>query len=256
MNEKKYDSVQIEKENWDKYFEKSLNKDGEEHKNKLWWNIVDRDASNLVLKYFHNKKSISVLEAGCGSGGTTFYLSNLIKINPLYLVDISSNALAFARSLENQTLASNIHYINSDIFKMKIQRKFDLVWNVGLIEHYTPKEIEQIIYKMHKTTAVGGVMIVGIPNRRSIVVLKAALLGSKFGKNFLFWIPGYRNDTEILYSNKEVQQIIEKITKKNVKIDYIGSCICVGSPNFLVKFFDKYFKLKYFAFLTFFSVTK
>src|SRR3990167_9619308 len=92
--------VAIEKENWDAYFEDALNGQDQEHKNQLWWSIVDRDANQIIQALFPGRQSISVLEAGCGTGGTSFSLSDFIPIERLLLVDISSKALRFAQSIE------------------------------------------------------------------------------------------------------------------------------------------------------------
>ncbi|NGX34737.1 MAG: Ubiquinone biosynthesis O-methyltransferase [Candidatus Anoxychlamydiales bacterium] len=246
------DRIQQEKDYYDKYYKKSLREEGQEHKNQLWWSIRNKDASELVSQYFRNRDSINVFDIGCGSGKTTQYLANLISINYVCFMDISLQSLAFARSLESNSLKGKTEYIQQDIFQMNFNCEFDLVWNIGLLEHYTIEEIKQIVNKMYKATKNGGTMLIGIPNRRSFAVIKASLLGSKFGRLFLSWIPGYRNGSEILYSNHQMKQIIQEVTGKSVRVAYGGSPLWVGSPNFLVRIFDKYFKLKKFSFLTFF----
>lgn len=250
------DKALKEKENWDEYFDQSLEGKGQEHKNKLWWDVVDRDACEIVVNRLAGKKEISVLEAGCGSGKTTFQLANFIRINLLYLMDISDKALSFAKSIENSKLKGKVKYAQGDIFNMKFDINFDLVWNIGLIEHYSEEEIEKIVRNMYNAVNDDGVMIIGIPNRRSIAVLKAALLGSVFGKFFLFWAPGYRNDSEILYGEKKIKKIIKKVTNKEAEIGYAGSFLWVGCFRSLIKFFDKKFKKSKFSFLTLFSVIK
>ena len=109
---------------------------------------------------------------------------------------------------------------------------------------------------MYSVTLPGGFLVIGIPNRRSLAVMKAALLGSSFGKRYLNWVKGYRNSSEILYSNRFIQACIQSVTGAPVSIQYGGSPLCVGAPLFLVKFFDHYLRLKTFSFLTFFIIEK
>jgi len=171
-------------------------------------------------------------------------------------MDVSEHALRFAKTKEHSYLSGNVVYTEQDIFHMQFDRQFDLVWNVGLIEHYEEGEITQIVRKMFESVAPGGALMIAIPNRRSIPVLKAAILGSSMGKKVLSWIPGYRNETEILYGENKIKKLIEKETKKNVSIEYAGSSTWVNCPEPIVKFFDRYLKLKKFGFLTFFIVRK
>lgn len=253
---KEPDSALREKINWDTYFCEALEGKGQEHKNPAWWSIVDRDANKIVKKQFSNKNSISVLEAGCGSGGTSFSLSEFVSINKLCLMDISPNALDFAKTLEKESLRGKVEYVQDNILTFTTRSTFDLVWNVGVVEHYEPTEIEKMVERMFLSTAVGGCLLIGIPNRKSIAVLKAALLGSNFGKKFLSLIPGYRNTTEIFYSDQTIAKIIFKVTNLPVEILHAGSFLWVGAPSPLVLACDKLFNPNSFSFLTFFLVRK
>lgn len=252
-------SVEHEKKIWDNYFAEAIEGKGQESEidTSLWWKIPDRDVTKLVTNLFSGKEAISVLEAGCGSGVTSFYLSRYITLNNLVLLDISLNALNYAKLLEDKSLNGKVEYIEGNIFNLvSLNRSFDLVWNIGLIEHYQPDEIIKIVHQMYNVTSPQGYMIIGIPNRNSIAVKKAAILGSNFGKKFLTKIRGYRNTSEILYSNAFIKNLIQKELQENVEIHYGGSPLWVGAPTFLVKFFDNFLHFKKAAFLTFFVVKK
>ena len=244
-----------EKASWEAYFAQALQGQGQEHKNQAWWSIADRDANCLVQKLFGPHRPIRVLEAGCGSGGTSFSLSHFIPIEKLCLVDISPNALSFAKSLENKNLKGKTEYVESDIFHLNLGQTFDLVWNIGVIEHYEIHAIQAMVQQLYRSVSAGGYLVLGMPNRKSVAVLKAALLGSKWGK-WLRWVPGYRNSTEILYSDKEMARAISESLGTPVKIEHVGSSLWVGAFSFLVKIFDRLMKPNHFSFLTFFIVKK
>ena len=249
-------SVFKEKRNWDSYFAESLKGKGPEHQNRFWWDLLNEDVCQLALNYLSLENSIRILEPGCGSAQTSFYLSEKIEVDGLYLTDISTKALHFSRSKEPAKLRDKVHYIEGDLFQMEWDIQFDLVWNIGLIEHYTEEEIGKIVSKMYKYTKPGGILILGMPNRRSLPVLKAAFLGSRFGNSLFKWVRGYRNDTEILYSIKQIREIIEKTTQEKVDVHYAGSNLWVGCPASLVKLFHLTLKQNRFCFLALFFVKK
>ncbi len=251
-------TVDYEKQLWNAYYEDILQDKGIQDETTPWWLIADRDAAQLVKELFKDRQEgIKVLEPGCGSGATSFNLSKQIQINELVLLDIASNALKFAQNQEDRGLFGKVKYIEGNIFDLSLfSKQFDLVWNIGLIEHYSVEEIRQIISQMYSAVSPGGFLVIGIPNRKSLTVIKAALLGSTFGERYLSWVKGYRNSSEILYSNRFIQACIRSVTGAPVRIQYGGSPLWVGAPIFLVKFLDRYFKLKPFSFLSFFIVQK
>lgn len=248
-----------EKQIWNAYFAEALDGCGQEMENSnLWWSISEIDTVDIVYDIF-KAKTINVLEAGCGSGGTNFSLGKKLKLNQIDLLDISVNALKYAKQITPPEYQSKTRYILGSILDEKIEElgKYDLVWNTGLIEHYTPKEIISIISHMLDYTNEHGVVILGIPNIKSIAVLKAAFLGTRFARKFLKFINGYRNSSEILYSDRQIKKLISDHFK-NVRIElkYAGSPLLVGSPEFLVRLVNQLFRKTKFSFLSYFILYK
>lgn len=245
---------------WDSYYEEALRGEGQEFSSSLWWNIADRDLMLLIQKLFSSKeKKVDVLEAGCGSASSSFLLANYLNVDRLTLVDISQKALDFAQiKSKEQKISANLEFIQGSIFDLSpFKNKYDFIWNVGLVEHYHPKDIQKIISEMYGALREGGYLAIGIPNRKSIAVLKAALLGSKFGRKYLRWIKGYRNETEILYSNRDMVRFFQEIDPRfTPKIGYAGSPLWVGAPQGGVQFCDRFLKLKLFSFIVLFILQK
>ena len=247
----------FEKQKWNNYYKEALDGNGQEHQPSLWWKISDDDSVSIVKKYLNPSVHCSILEAGCGSGGSSFYLEHAFKDISITLCDISENALEFARTITPNQLRGNVEYIISDIVCMPFNDdSFDLTWNVGVLEHYTINEILQMAAEMTRVTKIGGYVIIAIPNRRSIATLKAYILGSRFGKLFLFWIPGYRFDSEILYGNRQLKKILFEKFKRDVFVEFAGNMLWVGAPKKWVKKFNSCFPRSSFSFLTFFVFKK
>lgn len=252
-------SVEIlEKKIWDEYFSEALRGCGQEVENSnMWWTISERDTVDIIKRIFGDKK-FNLLEAGCGSGGTNFSLAKELNVTGIDLMDISEKALKYADAIRPKDLNIGINYILGSILdEPNGNLKYDLVWNTGLIEHYDKCDIIKIINNMLNLTKTKGFVVIGIPNRKNIAVLKASFLGKKFSRKYLSFIKGYRNTTETLYPDKEIRELIRN-EFKNIEVftEYAGSPLFVGTPTFIVNIFDKIFKRTKFSFLTYFIIKK
>lgn len=246
----------IEQNVWDRYFAEALGGKGQEMENtNLWWKISEDDTVDIVYDIYA-QRTISILEAGCGSGGTNFSLANKLNICQIDLLDISKNALKYAEKITPPSLRSITNYIHGSVFELKTSRKYDLVWNTGLIEHYSKENIVKIVANMVKCMRKNGAVVIGMPNRKSPAILKAAFLGTHFARKYLPFIKGYRNTTEILYSDTEIKELLENNFNVDVQIKYAGSPLFVGTPEFIVKAANKLFRKTPFSFLTYFILTE
>jgi len=249
--------TQFEAQKWSNYFDVAINGAGQEHEDTLWWRVSDDHSFDIVEEFMGTIKPIAVCEPACGSGGTSLKLAERFEISEVVLLDISPSAVAFAHSLIPAELADRCEVIQGDAFATELaDNRFDLVWNVGVIEHYLPDQILEMIQEMLRITKPGGTVLVAYPNRRSIAVLKAALLRSWFGRHFLQWLPGYRFDTEILYSDSFLAKLICDYTGSTVAKRYAGSALWVGAPTALVKLEQKLFPRSRSSFLTFLAIRK
>lgn len=244
---------QFEYTKWHAYFEEAIQGKGQEHETTLWWQVADQDSIEIVKSLFASEQSIEVLEAACGSGGTSFKLGEYMTLSSLTLVDLSTNALNFAKILEPDHLNGKVNYIEGDVTQLPFQDQvFHLTWNIGVIEHYPKTILLQIAKEMLRVTKQKGYVAIGIPNRYSIAVLKAWFLGTDFGRRYLPFVTGYRFDTEILYGNHELKTFFEESLNTSVDIAYAGNCLWVGAPDIIVRLTQKYFKKSPCSFLTFF----
>jgi SAM-dependent methyltransferase len=221
---------------WSEYFAEALDGRGQEHDRTLWWRISDVDSLAIVEEFVDVNRAFSVCEPACGSGGTSILLAETYEVSDLVLVDIAPTALDFARSILPAELRHRTALIAGDAFAMPLRANtFDLTWNVGVIEHYSRPQIVQMVRDMLRVTRPGGVVMVALPNRKSVATLKAAILGSCLGRRWLSAIPGYRFDTEFLYRAGSLAHMLEAETGVPAEIRYAGSALWVGAPEALVR---------------------
>lgn len=249
--------IDFERKKWNEYYSLALAGKGQESEPSLWWQISDDDSAVIVKKHLAQSGDLNVLEAGCGSGGSSFYLGTVFRNISITLCDISENALTYAKSIEPVELSGKVRYFRSAISSMPFQENtFDLTWNVGVVEHYNPNEIIQMAMEMMRVTKAGGNVIISIPNRNSIATLKAYFLGSGFGTKFFRWVPGYRFDSEILYRKSELYKILSTGLRREVSVEFAGNLLWVSAPQLLVRLTNKWFRQSRFSFLLFFIIRK
>ncbi len=225
--------IQHENEQWSKIFSNELNQTSFKKYSSYWWEEYYEELSYFGNTIMQKNKYNSILEPGCGSGKATLLLdSNYTKT----LLDISPSALTYAEFLSQKLNQNEITYQEGNIFEMNIpDESFDFVWNIGVIEHYKPKEISLIIKEMIRVSSKNGSIAIGMPNFYSGPTLKAWIL------KYLKFIPGYKLDTEHFYSTKSIINIIEvaaKASNKNVgsiNIDYFGNPLIMETPKFFIK---------------------
>lgn len=100
---------------------------------------------NFLLSHISNLKFNSILEIGCGSGRYTKILSRKFKPKKYLAIDISSEQIEKARTyLGNE----KIEFICTEIQKLNLNEKFDLIFAGEVLMHINFNEIQDVIQKM------------------------------------------------------------------------------------------------------------
>jgi len=149
-------------------------------------------------KYLENKKSLNILEIGCGYG----YLTHALNKSGFtsFGVDVSENAIKFA--IKN--FGNYFKRVNdiSDLLSLKNIDKFDLIVATEVIEHVrNPKEFVENCFKLLKTD---GRLILTTPNKDYFP--SASVWPTDFPPIHLF-----------LFSKKSFEILAEKI---NLNVDF------------------------------------
>lgn len=106
-----------------------------------------------------------VLEAGCGYGLISLLIGNRFDRT---LLDYESQALVGARSVFTRA-KQHANFILGSVFDLPFDNEsFDLVFNTGVLEHFTFEERRLAVTEMARVAKKGGFIIIAVPNHFSI----------------------------------------------------------------------------------------
>ena len=114
-----------------------------------------------------NIKDKNILEWGAGSG----YVSCLAAREGAVVtcLDYSSKAVQYIEIVSNVLrVRENIKIIQGDLNDITTKNTFDVIWNCGVLEHYSDKEIICKLQEMIKLSQKDAIIICTVPNLRSL----------------------------------------------------------------------------------------
>lgn len=112
-----------------------------------------------------------ILEAGAGSGRVSLRLAQ--EGAEVTLLDFSERALELARMRFEEagcTAAFVLGHIESMPFA---DSTFDVVWNAGVLEHFSPERQTELLAEMGRVVRPDGYLVCMVPNKRSLPYLLA-----------------------------------------------------------------------------------
>lgn len=152
-------------QDWDVYWseqDKASNKTYDVFANFYRNNIIKRGLNYFIFKHF--TKGQTLLHAGCGSGKVDTDVVNNYQVTAL---DISYPALKIYDAV-NQHKAK---IIQASIFEMPFEdESFDGIYNLGVIEHFTEEEIQQILTEFKRVLKKGAKICLFIPPTYGLTV--------------------------------------------------------------------------------------
>lgn len=150
------------------------------------------------------------LEAGCGSASDVKYIKK--KQRQLVGIDYSTNAVRIAGKQKNMDKA-----MVGDILKLRFKNEsFDGIWNLGVMEHFSKREIDAILQGFHRVLKKNGVLILFWPAKWNFA-------NHLFPRRF----PAMPS---ILSSKTEAKEILKKnnFAVLAIKATLVGDYIIVG----------------------------
>jgi len=148
--------------NWDIIWSK-MNKVSPSWIDKKGWEIHHNRVFNIYQKFLNQLKikSPKIIELGCGSGELT---ARMIKKygGSATLVDNSKEALKLAKK-NFQRYGIKAKFIEKDLFRFNPNKKFDIVFSEGLIEHFVGEKQKKMIEVHKKCVKKNGFIIITVP---------------------------------------------------------------------------------------------
>lgn len=112
----------------------------------------------LIKKYATNGK---VMEVGSGTGILALQMASLG--NKVIALDSDADMIALSKKyFLNEFNGVNITYVNKDIRDYRVKEKIDVIYSIGILEHYNDDEIIELLNKQFELSKY---VIFGIPTK-------------------------------------------------------------------------------------------
>ena len=228
---------------WEQEFKRDCPIEKFQEINHYWWLDCYDKIEKFILENILLDKNSEILECGSGSGNSSLRLAN--KVKKVILLDNSKNALRCSRQLAGYYKVNNVEFIKGDIFHMPFsEREFDLCWNVGVVEHYDFIKAKEAVKEMLRITKDSGYICIGVPNFKSLAIVKARFLSSSLLKPLTFWLKGYRLSDEKKYDAENLSKLLfatakeSKVELKDISCSYVGSVLPTETPKSIFQKFN------------------
>jgi cyclopropane fatty-acyl-phospholipid synthase-like methyltransferase len=115
-----------------------------------------------LLRGFSFPNPIKIIELGCGTGYHTMQMTRLYPVSKVTLVDFNASVIEDTEQ-RFAGLKCDKEFLLRDLFKLKLDEKYDIVHSQGLLEHYTPDERKELIQLHRDLLAPDGIALILVP---------------------------------------------------------------------------------------------
>jgi len=173
--------------------------------------IKENIVSNFKLKAKQRPlDKINILDIGCGGGLLSEPMTRLGA--NVTGIDASSKNINIAK-LHAKKNRLKINYLCSSPEKLKIQKKFDVILNMEIVEHV--EDINFFINSCSKLLKKNGLMFVATLNK----TLKSYIFAIVGAEYVLRWLPIGTHDWEKFVRPEDLKNILNKNNLKLEKLD-------------------------------------
>ena len=174
--------------------------------------IKDKCISHFKLNENHLKplNSLELLDIGCGGGLISEPMCRLgAKVTG---IDASSKNINVA-DIHAKKNNLNINYINTSPEKSLINKKFDVILNLEIVEHVD--NVDLFLESSSKLLKPNGIIFIATINRTFESYLKA-IVGAEY---ILRWLPIGTHEWNKFLKPDEIHKKLEKLNFKNIETD-------------------------------------
>lgn len=145
----------MKKTNWNRYYSEPYKFSGFTKK------VITRVLLRYLKKYFPGKKNIKVTEFG--GGNSCFYEILQQEFRPMEYCVVDNNQVGLDELRKQVGERKNTRLIKQDILAPDLEMECDVVFSVGLIEHFSIENTRRAILSHFKVLKKGGILILGFP---------------------------------------------------------------------------------------------
>lgn len=144
-----------------------------------------------------------ILDAGCGSGNLSIYLSRRFK--KIIGLDGNLQAIGFAKKRVHEEKISNVEFQQGDLTKLSFKNhSFTKIVLFEVIEHLTPAEYQKILDELYRVLKPGGQLYLTTPNKISFWPILEWLL------DFFKLVPSLKEQHLLEFTPESIKDLISQ----------------------------------------------
>lgn len=144
----------MEKTDWNSYYEKPF-------KTALIARLYTTRVLLDFMERYGPKGKFSITEIG--GANSCFYLDIVKKFGPAKYIIVDNNQLGLDKFLERVGSSERVETLNQDILAPRVTEETDLVFSVGLIEHFDTAGTREVVLNHLKYLKKPGILILSFP---------------------------------------------------------------------------------------------
>lgn len=118
-------------------------------------------------RFIEHFEFISILDAGCGLGFYSFYLSQKYPLRKVDACDNNPETIEIVRKIRDRLQFDNLHVFQKNLVDLSESNKYDLVICIDVLEHI--KEDKRVIENIYKALRPGGIFYLHVPQKNQKV---------------------------------------------------------------------------------------
>jgi dolichol-phosphate mannosyltransferase len=197
---------EVMREMWDKYW----NSRGREVE-RLTYDIIARFYRNHLIRPALNHfitrtfaPQAELIHAGCGGGEVD---TDIVRYAKVTAVDISPNAVAKYRANHG----AHAECLVMDIFHLSnIKRRFDGLYNLGVMEHFEEPQLRQILAEFNSTLKPGGRLVLFWPPIYGLSVIALRIIHFVLNQMLRRNIQLHPPEPSRVRSRRQIQKLLDE----------------------------------------------